>query len=195
MPFCGDAPGNIHAPCLVKEKKDGGITMRQPLIVLFLIGSLLLLGGCGSHTAEPPAAAPAPTTETPPSPAAPPAVEAPATPPSQQPDTAPAQEPAKEYRNEIFQHVTVTKIKADTYEVKGQAKIFEAVVNYVVEDGHNELAKGHVQASQGAPEWGDFSFTLHVKKEQPNSTLMLILFEISAKDGSRRMEMPIPLPD
>ncbi|NGQ96419.1 sporulation protein [Brevibacillus sp. SYP-B805] len=169
--------------------------MRQPLFVLFLIGSLFLLGGCGTRTAEPPAAVPAPTTEAPPPPAASPAAEAPAAPPSQQPDPAPAQEPAEAYHNEIFQHVTVTKIKADTYEVKGQAKVFEAVVNYVVEDGHNELVKGHVQASQGAPAWGDFSFTLHVKKERPNSTLMLILFETSAKDGRRHLEMPIPLPD
>jgi len=50
------------------------------------------------------------------------------------------------------------------------------------------------QASAGAPEWGEFHFTLSVKKENPNTSLTLILFEESAKDGSRVMELPIPLP-
>nr|WP_253721158.1 hypothetical protein [Brevibacillus brevis] len=34
-----------------------------------------------------------------------------------------------------------------------------------------------------------------MKKAEPNSTLTLILFETSMKDGSRRMELIIPLPE
>ncbi len=45
----------------------------------------------------------------------------------------------------------------------------------------------------GAPEWGNFSFTVDVEKKRPNSTLTLILFESSAKDGSRQFELPILL--
>ncbi|WP_367643857.1 Gmad2 immunoglobulin-like domain-containing protein [Brevibacillus brevis] len=52
-----------------------------------------------------------------------------------------------------------------------------------------------MQASTAAPDWGDFTHTLKVKKAEPNSTLTLILFETSMKDGSRRMELIIPLPE
>ncbi|MGC5327259.1 Gmad2 immunoglobulin-like domain-containing protein [Brevibacillus sp. SYSU BS000544] len=121
----------------------------------------------------------------------------------QQPATETVQptKPAKEeqqpkvYGNETFQNVTVKKVKENTYEVKGKARVFEATFGYVVEDGHNELKKGFVTASAGAPEFGDFQFTIEVAKAEPNSTLMLILFEESAKDGSRIHELPIPLPD
>jgi hypothetical protein len=45
----------------------------------------------------------------------------------------------------------------------------------------------------GAPEWGNFEFTIDVTKKRGNSTLTLILFESSAKDGSRQYELPIAL--
>lgn len=123
--------------------------------------------------------------------------------PNQQPASGTTQptKPAKEqqqpkvYGNETFQQVTVTKVKENTYEVKGKARVFEATFGYVVEDGHNELTKGFVQTSAGAPEYGDFQFTVQVTKAEPNSTLTLILFEESAKDGSRQWELPIPLPE
>jgi len=169
-------------------------------IACILLLTVFLLQGCTSKeqgspaaptaTEKPPVSAPA---ETPPAaPQPPPATEEPAAPPDQ------TESPGKEsavYANDIFQQVTVQKTGADTFEVKGQAQVFEAVVSYVVEDGHNELAQGSIQASAGAPAWGDFTRTIHVKKAQPNSTLMLILFETSAKDGSRRMELIIPLPE
>ncbi|KGT72726.1 sporulation protein, partial [Bradyrhizobium japonicum] len=105
------------------------------------------------------------------------------------------QQPQEENQNEFFKEITAKKIKEDTFEVKGKAKVFEGVLDYVVEDGHNELAEGSAKASKGAPEWGDFSFTVNVKKDTPNSTLMLILFEKSAKDGKRKGELPIALPE
>ncbi|QQE73144.1 Gmad2 immunoglobulin-like domain-containing protein [Brevibacillus composti] len=138
---------------------------------------------------QPPAAEqPAPTPQPPQTGNAQPA--APAEPSAEKPG-----DPASVYGNEIFQEVTVKKEKEDTYSVKGKARVFEAVFQYVVEDGHNELAQGVVNTSAGAPEWGHFEFTVQVKKDQPNSTLTLVLFEVSAKDGSRRLELPIPLPE
>ncbi len=157
-----------------------------------VVGCMIILQACAPENETPPVSAPSnnpPVTEPQQPPATPsPQPEQPQTPP------APVEQP-KAYQNEIFQEVTVKKVKEGVYEVQGKARIFEAMVDYVVEDGHNELAKGSVMADKGAPEWGAFKFTLEVKKAEPNSTLMLVLFETSAKDGSRRMELPIPLPE
>ena len=182
----------------------GFFIVRKLLYAFVLLTSLVAMTACASDT---PATPTAPTEEgqgSPDVPAVPePIPVTPANPPSDTPPDTPVESPAageqpvsddQVYQNDIFREVTVTKVGPATYEVKGQALIFEAVVDYVVEDGHNELTEGHVMASKGAPEWGDFSFTLHVEKAQPHSTLTLILYETSAKDGSRRMELPIPLP-
>lgn len=98
-----------------------------------------------------------------------------------------------EYSNKRFREVTVQKLDDDKFRVKGQGQIFEASFSWIVEDGHYELAKGFEMTDAGAPEWGNFDFTLDVTKKNTNSTLTLILFEISAKDGSRQYELPIPL--
>lgn len=99
----------------------------------------------------------------------------------------------KVYSNERFKEVTVKKVGADQFVVEGKAQIFEANVEWVVEDGHNELKKGFQMADAGAPAWGNFKFEIEVDKQRPNSTLTLILFESSAKDGSRQHELPILL--
>lgn len=168
--------------------------MRKYFLIL-LTG--VLLYGCSSSPEEPvdqPGVQEPPVTGTP-TPAEP-STEAPA--PTQGPDQN-AEDPDTEtgmaYGNEIFQKVTVRKTAEDAFELKGQAKVFEGVFQYVVEDGHNELAEGTVQTSAGAPEWGDFTHTINVKKAEPNSTLLLVLFEESAKDGSRQHELVIPLPE
>lgn len=105
----------------------------------------------------------------------------------------PKKEIAKEYSNERFRKVTVEKVDEHKFNIKGEAQIFEANFNWVVEDGHNELKKGFEMTDAGAPEWGKFDFTIDVEKEDENSTLHLILFEVSAKDGSRQYELPILL--
>lgn len=99
----------------------------------------------------------------------------------------------KVYSNNRFRNVTVTKSGIDTYRIKGEAQIFEASFSWVVEDGHNELKKGHQMTDAGAPEWGHFDFTITAKKQRANSVLHLILFESSAKDGSRQFELSILL--
>ncbi len=99
----------------------------------------------------------------------------------------------KTYANARFKDVIVQRTGKDTFLVRGQGQIFEANFGWVVEDGHNELKKGHQMTDAGAPAWGKFEFTITVKKERENSTLTLILFETSAKDGSRQFELPMAL--
>jgi hypothetical protein len=99
----------------------------------------------------------------------------------------------KIYANQRFKEVTVEKIGNHKFLIKGKGQIFEASFSWVVEDGHKEIKKGFEMTDAGAPEWGNFSFTIDVAKEHPNSTLHLILFEASAKDGSRQYELPILL--
>lgn len=161
--------------------------------ILMLAMTVVLLQGCTSSKPAPSeqAVPGAPTTTT--QPQTPENTSKPVEPAAPQPDQT-SQAPAT-YANDMFHDVTVAKIKEDTYEVKGSAQVFEAVGNYVVEDGHNELAKGSFKTSAGAPTWGDFTFTVKVKKADSNTTLTLVLFEVSPKDGSRRSELPIPLPE
>ncbi len=99
----------------------------------------------------------------------------------------------KTYSNKRFKDVTVERMGQDTFLVRGQGQIFEANFGWVVEDGHNELKKGSQMTDAGAPEWGKFEFGINVHKERENSTLTLILFESSPKDGSRQYELPITL--
>ena len=105
----------------------------------------------------------------------------------------PKKEIAKEYSNERFRKVTVEKVAEHIFRARGEAQIFEAAFSWIVEDGHNELKKGFEMTDAGAPEWGKFDFTVDVEKKDSNSTLHLLLFEASPKDGSRQYELPIPL--
>ena len=99
----------------------------------------------------------------------------------------------KEYSNQRFRKVIVEKIASEKYHIQGEAQIFESNFNWVIEDGHNELKKGHEMTDAGAPEWGKFDFIIDNPKKNDYATLTIILFEISAKDGSRQYELPIPL--
>ena len=99
----------------------------------------------------------------------------------------------KTYANKRFKNVIVERIGKDSFLVRGQGQIFEANFNWVLEDGHDELKKGFQMTDAGAPEWGKFKFIIQAQKQRKNSTLTLILFETSAKDGSRQYELPIVL--
>jgi len=100
---------------------------------------------------------------------------------------------SKTYGNKRFKDVTVESLGPNQFRIKGQGQIFEANFSWVVEDGHEELKKGFQMTDAGAPEWGNFDFTIDVQKKRENSTLTLILFESSPKDGSRQYELPIVL--
>lgn len=108
-------------------------------------------------------------------------------------DTIATAKESQVYANERFKEVTVQKTGEHQFLIKGKGQIFEASFNWVVEDGHQELKKGHEMTDAGAPEWGNFQFTVDVEKARENSTLMLILFESSPKDGSRQYELPVLL--
>lgn len=108
--------------------------------------------------------------------------------------TPPAAAPLpKIYSNKRFRDVSVEKQGEQQYIISGKAQIFEANFSWVIEDGHNELKKGFAMTDAGAPDWGNFRFTVGVKKERENSTLTLILFESSAKDGTPQHQLFIPL--
>ena len=107
----------------------------------------------------------------------------------EEPDTT----SSRKYSNERFRNVTVEQVGPHQFRIEGEARIFEGRFGWVVEDGHNELKRGWASANEGAPAWGEFSFTVDVEKERPNSTLHLILFDTSAKDGSREYELPVYL--
>ena len=106
-------------------------------------------------------------------------------------DSIKESEHAKTFTNNAFRNVTIKEIKPGKFTVSGQARVFEAAFSWVIEDGMNEISEGHETTDAGAPAWGNFSFDVSVSKESENSTLHIILFESSAKDGSRINELPI----
>jgi hypothetical protein len=99
------------------------------------------------------------------------------------------------YANARFKEVVVEKIGLGKFRIVGKGQLFEAALSWIIEDGHNEIYKGFETADAGGPAWGNFNFTVSASKKRPNSTLHIILFEASAKDGSRQHELIIPLPD
>ena len=99
----------------------------------------------------------------------------------------------KQYSNERFKEVTVERIDENNFRIRGKGQIFEANFNWIIEDGHDELKTGFQTTDAGAPEWGNFDFIITVEKKRENSKLTLVLFESSAKDGSRQHELPIVL--
>ncbi|RYD56217.1 MAG: sporulation protein [Sphingobacteriales bacterium] len=114
--------------------------------------------------------------------------------PAQQTATPDTVHKLKTYSNTRFRGVVAERIAPNKFRITGEGQIFEASFSWYVEDGHNELKSGFATTDAGAPEWGSFDFTIDsVTKQRPNSTLHLVLYETSAKDGSRQYELPIPL--
>ena len=109
------------------------------------------------------------------------------------PQKADTQIVSQSYSNERFKDVTVEKLEPHKFRIKGKAQVFEATFSWIVEDGHEELGKGFQMTNAGAPEWGEFMFAIDIQKKRSNSTLHLILFESSPKDGSRQFELPVLL--
>lgn len=108
-------------------------------------------------------------------------------------DTINSPKPPVVYSNARFKDVTVEKIGEHKFRIKGKGQIFEANFSWVIEDGHEELKQGFQMTDAGAPEWGNFDFIVDAPKKRANSTLHLVLFESSAKDGSRQYELPVLL--
>lgn len=91
----------------------------------------------------------------------------------------------------IFSPAPETEVGA-TFKVTGEARVFEAAFSWMLEDGHDVLAEGHVMADKGAPDWGSFEFEVSYENAT-NPTLLLIIYVASAKDGSMEHEVIIPL--
>lgn len=97
------------------------------------------------------------------------------------------------YSNARFKDVRVQRTGNHEFLITGKGQIFEANFNWVIEDGHEEIIQGHEATDAGAPAWGNFSFRVNVEKKRPNSTLHLVLYEVSAEDGSRKYQLPLLL--
>ncbi|WP_219834515.1 Gmad2 immunoglobulin-like domain-containing protein [Paenibacillus sp. R14(2021)] len=183
------------------------------LCVIALVLTLTLLSGCSSDTADAPGTKPSNNTGngtavTPqPEPANPPGGNtsgngtAPAPTHPTDTDTGSKPEPAPEdgkpavvAGNDAFRVYGPApgSVIGKSFTVRGQARVFEAAFSYNLEDGHNILAEGHPKASIGAPEWGDFEFTVKLSEMPTSPTGVLTIYEASAKDGSPLHELHIP---
>lgn len=98
--------------------------------------------------------------------------------------------------NPAFRNVMVTGSQG-SYQISGEARVYEATIQYEVEDGHIQFIKSFTTASTGAPDWGTFTIEVDIPEEElPGyGVLMLILYEESAEDGSRLHELPVILED
>lgn len=97
--------------------------------------------------------------------------------------------------NEVFRKISILG-ENGAYKITGEAKVYEGLFYYDISDGHVYLEeKNPVHASEGGPNWGNFSIELNLdKKSLPfNGTLMLELYEVSQKDGEAIHLLPVPL--
>lgn len=79
------------------------------------------------------------------------------------------------------------------FQASGTANTFEATFNYELRDASNRvLKKGFVTATSGSGTRGTFRFRVPYEVDEPQDG-RLVVFEISAADGSRTHESEIPL--
>jgi germination protein M len=79
------------------------------------------------------------------------------------------------------------------FEVTGTANTFEATFNYELKDDTGRvLSKDFVTATSGSGTRGTFSFEVPYELDEPTDG-KLVVFELSAEDGSRINEQEIPL--
>jgi len=79
------------------------------------------------------------------------------------------------------------------FKVTGTANTFEATFNYELKDASGKvLSKHFVTASSGSGTRGTFRFTVPYEVENPQQGT-LVVFEISAENGSRINESELPL--
>ncbi|GAA0379866.1 hypothetical protein GCM10008968_39610 [Bacillus horti] len=99
------------------------------------------------------------------------------------------------YENDTFRNIEVSG-ENGVYTITGEARVFEANLNYSVTEGHfYYIEDAHETTSNGAPNWGTFTINIDISEEElpVNGTVTLELYETSAKDGSRMDELFIPL--
>jgi hypothetical protein len=96
--------------------------------------------------------------------------------------------------NNAFRNIRVSGTDGQ-YTVTGEARVFEATMNYAVEDGHDYLLEKVYTLDEGAPAWAAFKLNIVIPQKQlpKNGTLTLELFEYSAKDGARINSLSVHL--
>lgn len=88
--------------------------------------------------------------------------------------------------NKAFRNIEVTGENGE-YIVTGEARVYEGTFLYSVEDGHDYVVNETVQTiNEGAPAWSKFEISISIPKEKfpNNGSLIITLYEKSAKDGS-----------
>lgn len=91
-----------------------------------------------------------------------------------------------EENSDAFRNIEVSGDNGE-YVVTGEARVFEGVFYYTVEDGHNNLVEEtNITVDKGAPAWEPFELKLSLPEDQLplNGTLTLNLYERSAKDNT-----------
>lgn len=96
------------------------------------------------------------------------------------------------YSNDRFKEVALRKLSADSAKVTGKARIFEATLSYAIYENGKQVYQGFHTASAGAPEWGNFDFNIAIPRSAGDTEAYLMLYESSAKDGSRVGILKIP---
>lgn len=99
-----------------------------------------------------------------------------------------------ENENTAFREVKVSGSDG-SYTISGEARVFEASMSYAVSDGHRYVLESYHTLDAGAPAWSPFELNIELEPDQipENGTLMIELFEYSAKDGSKIHELHVPL--
>ncbi|WP_280770847.1 Gmad2 immunoglobulin-like domain-containing protein [Salipaludibacillus daqingensis] len=91
----------------------------------------------------------------------------------------------------IYEPAADSEVKGEIV-VRGLARVYEGTVSYEFEDGHYILDEGFTTASAGGPGWGEFEIVIELDDVVDYSG-RVILFEESAKDGSKLHELIIPV--
>jgi len=96
--------------------------------------------------------------------------------------------------NNAFRNVVVAGSDG-RYTIRGEARVFEATMQYAVSDGHSYLLEKTAQVAEGAPAWAAFELRIDIPASQlpANGTLTAELFEYSANDGSKVNVWVVPL--
>lgn len=92
---------------------------------------------------------------------------------------------------QIFEPAPKASVKNEII-VRGLARVFEGTIQYQFRDNHSILDEGYTTTSEGTEEWNEFEIIIKVDKSAHRSA-RIILYEESAKDGSKINELTIPV--
>ncbi|PKR78323.1 hypothetical protein CEY16_00765 [Halalkalibacillus sediminis] len=98
--------------------------------------------------------------------------------------------------SDMFRNINVQG-ETGNYTVTGEARVFEGVFHYTVEDGHYVLVEEQMVQTDGAPDWGPFELDVEISEENlPEfGVLTMIMYWYDAKDGEPSDHLFITLED